>query len=83
MKLKYLLEVVTKLPAPEKSKILRPVDRVAIGDPGHNLVRRWGEGRPQKGDFAAADSFAGCLTSYIQNTKNDLTFNGESSCNNL
>ena len=28
-----LVEVIAKLPAPEKSKILRLVDRVAIGDP--------------------------------------------------
>ena len=37
-------EAVEKLPAPEKSKI--------------GLVRGWGEDMPQKGDFAAADSFA-------------------------
>ena len=65
-------EAVAELPAPEKSKILRPVDRGAIGDPGPNdestpggLARRWGGDRPQKDDFAAADSFAGCLNSLL------------------
>ena len=58
-------EAIAKLPVPEKPKILRHVDRVAPGNPGPNdeptpggLVRRQSEDMHQKGDFAAADSFA-------------------------
>ena len=60
-----LIEVAVKLPAPEKSKILTPVDRVAIDDPSltsepipGGLARKRGEDMPQKGNFAAANSFA-------------------------
>ena len=47
--LQKVYEAVAKLPAPQKSRILTPVDRVAVGDPIN--------GR-QKDGFTAADNFA-------------------------